>query len=312
MGSEFGARSTTEDVLEGVDLTGRRAVVTGATSGLGLETARALASRGAEVVILGRSEEKLAAAERHLAEQDVTGAVRTSTLDLDDLDNVRASADTLLSRFDAIDILVNNAGVMVCPYGTTAQGFETQFGTNHLGHFLFTCRLAPALVAGAPCRVINLASSGHRAAPLDFDDPNFQKRPYEKWSAYGGSKTANVLFTVALDARLKSKGVRALAVHPGMIATDLGRHLTGEDMSMFAEPPERFKTIPRGAATTVWAATSPELQDVGGVYLADCQIAEVNDTDDPARGVKSYAISPEDAERLWHLSETLVGETFDL
>jgi len=312
MGRTFGFSSTTDDVVQGIDLAGRRAVITGATSGLGLETARALAGQGAEIVILGRSGDKLSAAKRYLAEQGVRGAVRTAILELADLDSVRAAAEELLGAVDSIDILVNNAGVMVCPFGTTAQGFEMQFGTNHLGHFLFTCLLAPALVAGAPARVVNLASSGHRVAPLDFNDPNFERRKYNRWVAYGGSKTANVLFTVGLDTRLRGKGVRALAVHPGVISTDLGRHLTDNDRAMFTKPPEPYKSIQQGAATSVWAATAPELEGVGGRYLANCQIAEVDDSADPTHGVKSYAISPDDAERLWQLSETLVGRSFDL
>ena len=309
MTSGFGFESTTDEVLDGIDLTGRTVVVTGATSGLGLETARALASKGADVTITGRSQDKLDDAVAQLNEMGLPGAIDTAVLELGDLDSVRSCAKELLARLDRIDVLVNNAGVMVCPLGRTTQGFETQFGTNHLGHFLLTGLLAPLLVAAAPSRVVNLASSGHRVADLDLDDPNWESREYDRWDAYGGSKTANVLFSVGLDARLKDKGVRSYAVHPGMIMTPLARHMVPEDLQVFSGETEPFKEVPQGAATTVLAATSPALADTGAVYLADCQIADVDDTDAVSWGVKSYAIDPARADRLWTVSEALVGET---
>lgn len=310
MTTGFGFESTTDDVLEGVDLTGRIVVVTGATSGLGLETARALASKGAEVTITGRSQEKLDDAVAQLRDMNLPGAISTAVLELGDLESVRSCAKDLLATLDRIDVLVNNAGVMVCPLGRTAQGFETQLGTNHVGHFLLTGLLAPLLIAAAPSRVVNLASAGHRLADLDLDDPNWESRDYDRWAAYGGSKTANVLFSVGLDARLKDKGVRSYAVHPGMIMTPLARHMVPEDLQMVQGETEPFKEVPQGAATTVLAATSPALADTGGAYLADCQIADVDDTDAVSWGVRSYAMDPTRADRLWAVSEALVGETF--
>ena len=312
MTNAFGFETTTEEVLEGIELSGKLAVITGATSGLGLETARALASKGAKVVILGRNPEKLKNAENVLSDMNLAGEIDTALLDLADLDNVRVAAEHLLQRYTKIDILVNNAGVMICPFGHTKQGFETHFGTNHMGHFLFTCLLVPALRAAASARVINLASAAHRIAPVDFDDPNFENRNYEKWVAYGNSKTANVLFSVALDARLKDSSVRSLAVHPGMILTDIARHITEEEAALMQEAPEPFKTVPQGAATSVWAATSPDLRDEGAKYLANCQIAPLDDSDAPIGGVKPYALCKDNAERLWSLSERLLGEQFPL
>lgn len=308
--NQFGFESTTDDVLEGIDLQGKQVVVTGATSGLGLETARSLASKGADVVIMGRNETKLQDAKALLLDMGLSGSIDSEKIDLADLESVRAAAGSLLKRYSKVDILVNNAGVMVCPLGRTKQGFEMQFGTNHIGHFLFTCLLAPALIAAAPSRVVNLASSGHRIAPLDLEDVNFESKPYNKWLAYGASKSANVLFAVGLDSHLKSKNVRAYAVHPGVIQTDLMRHFSPEDAAMFEKPVEPFKLVAQGAATGVRAATSPDLANNGGVYLKNCQIAEVDDSPDMAGGVKSYAVSPENAERLWTISEELVGEKF--
>lgn len=310
MTADFGFESTTDEVLAGVDLSGKVVVVTGATSGLGLETARALSSKGAAVTITGRSEEKLDAAVAKLRAAGVTGEVGTAVVELGDLDSVRTCATELLARLPRIDVLINNAGVMVCPLARTVQGFEVQFGTNHLGHFLFTALLAPALIAAAPARVVNLASSGHRLANIDLEDPNWETREYDRWSAYGASKTANVLFSVGLDARLKDRGVRSFAVHPGMIVTPLGRHMVAEDFTIDRGPMEEFKQLEQGAATTVWAATSPALCDHGGVYLADCQVADVDDSDLVSWGVKSYAIDAEAADRLWAVSESLVGQTF--
>ena len=209
-------------------------------------------------------------------------------------------------------MLVNNAGVMACPFGTTADGFELQFGTNHLGHFLLTNLLAPALVAAAPARVVSLSSRGHRFSDVDLDDPNFEQTPYEPWVGYGRAKTANVLFAVELDHRFADRGVRAFAVHPGSIGTELGRHLTDESLatlvaSMPAGQEVKWKSVPEGAATSVWAATASELDGRGGLYLEDCGIAEP--TVDPAApvGVRPYALDPARATALWELSERLVG-----
>ena len=312
--AEFGFESTTDQVIEGVDLTGQRAVVTGASSGLGVETARCLAGAGAAVTMVARDATKLEAAVSQVR-QAVPGArIDTALLDLADLDSVRAGAADILRQSPSINLLINNAGVMACPLMRTAQGFEMQFGTNHVGHFLLTCLLAPALVAGAPARVINLSSAGHKFGALNLDDPNYQERDYEKWRAYGESKTANALFSVGLDRRLADKGVRSLAVHPGMIMTELSRHMDPSDMEAIlrGRDPEElsFKTVEQGAATSVWGATSPDLADKGALYLEDCHIAEAARPDADA-GVEAYALDPDIADQLWQLSETLVGETFD-
>jgi NAD(P)-dependent dehydrogenase (short-subunit alcohol dehydrogenase family) len=222
---------------------------------------------------------------------------------------VRAFAAEVLDRHDRIDLLVNNAGVMFTPFDRTDDGFEMQFGTNHVGHFLLTNLLVPALLRGAPARVVNLSSGGHVGSDILWDDPNYEERPYDKFESYGQSKTANILFTVELDRRLADQGVRSFAVHPGMIVTDLGRHMTKDDMRALRDKAKAspsgglpgYKSIEAGAATSVWAATAPELASRGGVYLADCQVTA------PA----PWALDTESATRLWELTEDLVGERFD-
>ncbi len=306
--SKFKFESSTYEVLADVNLEGKIVVVTGGASGLGFETARALASKGAHVVLVGRNAENLEMAKIQLMRFGLT-KVDSELMDLEDLDSVNVAAQSLLSRYPKIDILVNNAGIMACPLARTKQGFESQFGTNHLSHFLFTCLLAPSLIAAGEARVVNLSSSAHHGGTVNFEDPNFETAPYDKWVAYGASKTANALFAVGLNARLKSKGVLSFAVHPGMIATGLGRHLVPEDLAMFTAAPEPFKTEPQGAATSVWAATASELTDKGGSFLANCQVAEINDGPKHV-GVKSYATSMEGADKLWVISEALVGSTF--
>jgi NAD(P)-dependent dehydrogenase (short-subunit alcohol dehydrogenase family) len=307
---EHGAHTTTDELLQDVDLSGRVAVVTGASTGIGLETARALAAAGAHVVLAVRSEEKGAAAAESITSRVPGASVEVALLDLTSLGSVRRFAAQVLERHPRVDLLINNAGVMYTPFERTAEGFEMQFGTNHVGHFLATVLLAPALIAAAPSRVVNLSSGGHVSSDIVWDDPNYERREYDKFGAYGQSKTANILFTVELDRRLQAKGVRAYAVHPGMIATDLGRYMTKEDFADLkarakASPsgglPE-YKSLEAGAATTVWAAVAPELATRGGEYLADCQIATA----------APWARDPEGAARLWALTEQLVGETFDL
>lgn len=308
--AKLGASTTTDDVLEGVDLSGKLALVTGASGGLGLETARALAARGATVVLAARSREKSEAALRGIRERVPGARLESQELDLASLASVRRSARSFLERHDRLDLLVNNAGVMATPLARTADGFELQFGTNHLGHFLLTGLLLPALAAAAPARIVNLSSGGHMISDVHWDDPNFERHAYEKWTAYGQSKTANVLFTVELERRLGALGVHAFAVHPGMIMTELGRHLTKDDIAaletMAKSAPgggglPAFKSIPAGAATTVWAATAPDLSLRGGTYLADCQISAEH---------AAWATDPAAAQRLWALSERLVGEAF--
>lgn len=314
--SEFGETSTTADVLAGVSLAGRTALVTGASSGLGVETTRALASAGAQVVMCARDAQKLEAAMDEVSAAVPGAELASVILDLADLDSVRSGAAAALQAHPEINLLINNAGVMACPLMRTAQGFEMQFGTNHLGHFLLTCLLVPALVTGAPARVVNLSSGGHKFANFSFDDPNYREREYDKWQAYGESKTANALFTVGLDARLKASGVRSLAVHPGVIMTKLSRHMDAADFERLqsgrpAGEELVLKSVEQGAATSVWAAVATELSDKGGIYLENCQIAEPA-VQGSSAGVESYALDVAAADRLWALSEELVGETFSV
>ena len=226
----FGPETTTTEVLDGVDLSGKTAVVTGASAGLGAETARSLASVGAHVVMAVRDADKGRAAAAGIKEAVPDASLELGTVDLASLDSVRAFADWLLERHDRIDLLINNAGVMACPLGRTAEGFEMQLGTNHLGHFLLTTLVAPALLAAAPARVVNLSSRGHQRSDMQWDDPHYRERPYDKWEAYGQSKTANALFALQLDALARDVGVRAFSVHPGGIFTPLQRYLTKEEM----------------------------------------------------------------------------------
>ncbi|WP_095011364.1 SDR family NAD(P)-dependent oxidoreductase [Tsuneonella mangrovi] len=315
-GREFGFENTTDDVLDGIDLTGRSFFITGAYSGLGKETARAIAARGADVILSGRDAEKLAAAAEEISGE--TGAnVETIVCDLGDLASIRACGKEARERFAKIDVLINNAGVMACPLARTKDGFEMQFGTNHLGHFLLTSELMPLIEQGARQRIVNLSSRGHHFDGVHLDDPNFLSREYDKWASYGQSKTANVLFAVGLESRFADKGIHAYAVHPGGIMTNLGRHLEPEDIERLRKRVEdtssgtglTFKTIPQGAATTCFAATAPELEGVGGVYLEDVAVAQVDD-DDPSGSVRSYAVDPATADALWSLSEELVGTRF--
>ena len=310
--SPFGFSSTTDDVLQGVDLTGKRILVTGVSAGLGVETARALAAHGAQVVGAARDLDK--------ARQATAGIPNLELIELDlgNLASVRAAADRLVADGRPFDVVINNAGVMATPFGKTADGFETQFGTNHLGHFLFTNRIASLLKPGA--RVVELASSGHRFSDVNLDDPNFETTEYTPFGAYGRSKTANILFAVEFDRRHKARGVRATAVHPGGIQTELGRHMTPEAIqaliaSVQAEagdgPGFEWKTIPQGAATSVWAGVVADADAVGGKYCEDCHVAEVVDSASLARaGVRPYALDGENAKALWALSEKMVGETF--
>jgi NAD(P)-dependent dehydrogenase (short-subunit alcohol dehydrogenase family) len=302
--------TTTDEVLEGVDLREKIAVVTGASTGLGLETARALASAGAQVVLAGRDASRIEAAANTILEREPNAMLEQGVLDLASLDSVRAFAEWYRENHDRLHLLINNAGVMYTPFERTADGFEMQFGTNHLGHFLLTGLLVPMLLADPPSRVVNLSSGGHLGSDIVWDDVNFEQREYDKFAAYGQSKTANILFSVELDRRLGSRGVHAYAVHPGMISTELGRYMTKDDYAALMEraksspsggmPPR--KTVEQGAATSVWAATAPELEAQGGTYLADTAVTDLH---------ASWARNPESARRLWALSEQLVGQTFD-
>jgi NAD(P)-dependent dehydrogenase (short-subunit alcohol dehydrogenase family) len=311
----FDAASTTDEVLAGVDLSDRVAAVTGASGGLGLETARSLAAAGACVVLAARSEDKLDAAVETIRAGVPDALLSTVVLDLADVASCRRAAFEVLSSVGRLDLLINNAGVMCTPFGHTADGFETQIGTNHLGHMAWTIPLMDLLTQDGGGRIVNLSSAGHRFGDVDLDDLDFERRPYDPWSGYGASKTANVLFSVELERRLGPLGVYALAVHPGGIHTDLGRHMTPE---LLGEIQERiaqsnpggfdWKSIPQGAATTVWAATTPAFADRGGIYCEDCNEAPVVDADDTRTdGVLAYAVDPERAAALWDRSMALLA-----
>jgi NAD(P)-dependent dehydrogenase (short-subunit alcohol dehydrogenase family) len=315
MASRFGFDTSAEEAAGDIDLSGKTIVLTGGSAGLGIETARVLASRGARIVSVVRDEAKGRAAAETIRESVPSADIEFAILDLFDLDSVRKGADDIARRFPRIDRLINNAGVMACPLGRTKEGLDTQLGTNHLGHFVLTARLIDNILAGAPARIINLSSGGHRMSPIRFEDPFFEKEEYSKFVAYGQAKTANVLFSVALDNRFKDRGVRSIAIHPGAIQTELGRHMTADDVKdlMKGRPqaePMKFKKIPQGAATTVWAATAADFDDQGGVYCEDCGIAPVIDSPGESMGVMSWAVDPEAAERLWTLSEEWSGQKF--
>lgn len=309
--TDFGFQSTTDDVLAGRDLSEVNVLITGTSAGLGVETARALAAHGATVFGVVRDVDK---ARRALADAGASG-VELYQADLASLTSVRSFTDRFLADGpDRIDVLIGNAGIMACPYGTTTDGFELQLGTNHLGHFVLVNRLVPLLLAGAPARVVMLSSAGHSFSPVSVDDPGFETTPYDPWVAYGRAKTANVLFAVELDRRLRDRGVRATAVHPGGIVTELGRHLTDETIAALMEARgERtleWKSVPQGAATSVWAGFVAEADQVGGRYCEDCSVSPVIDPPLRTTGVMRYAVDPAVAAALWTRSEELVGETF--
>jgi NAD(P)-dependent dehydrogenase (short-subunit alcohol dehydrogenase family) len=313
--SPFDAKTQAGDVVRGVDLKGKTAIVTGASSGLGVETVRALATAGARVIMPVRSQGAGEAAAAELRAATKNNAIEIADLDLGNYRSVRAFADSFVKRGLPLDLLINNAGIMATPERRIMGNIESQFGTNHLGHMLLTCRLAPALAKGA--RVVALSSIGHRRSPIKFDDPNFETTPYEKWAAYGQSKTANSLFAVELNRRLEPKGIKAYAVHPGGIMTNLQREMSKEEFKAFGwvddegRLNDRFKTVAGGASTAVWCATSPLLASGGGVYCEDCNIAVAVPADDKGfTGVRPWAIDPEAAKKLWSLSEKLLGETF--
>ena len=324
MESTFGATSTTDDVLSGVNLKGKRIFVTGVSAGLGVETARALAAHGARVVgaarDLGKAE--VATAGVRDAAAAAGGRFEMVALDLANLKSVRTCADALLARGEPFDVVIANAGVMATPFGHTADGFETQFGTNHLGHFVLVNRIAPLLRAGG--RLVNLSSAGHRFANVDLEDPNFERTPYDPFVAYGRSKTANILFAVAFDQRHRARGVRAAAVHPGGIHTELGRHMDpshaqsmveqiNKQLAAEGKPPYQWKTIPQGAATSVWAAIVASPDEVGGRYCENCHVGRVVADNTVisvvSEGVRGYALDPQNAEALWNKSEQMVRGT---
>jgi NAD(P)-dependent dehydrogenase (short-subunit alcohol dehydrogenase family) len=325
MANIFGATSTTEDVLSGVALKGKRVLVTGVSAGLGVETARSLVAHGADVVGAARDLTKAEAATAEVRADAAAngGSFRLVALDLADLKSVRASAAELLEKGEPFDVVIANAGVMATPFGHTVDGFETQFGTNHLGHFVFVNRIAPLIREGG--RLINLASSGHRFANVDLADPNFERTPYEPFVAYGRSKTANILFAVAFDRRHRGRGIRAAAVHPGGIYTELGRHMEpGQLQAMVDQINQQlaaegrggfeFKTVPQGAATSVWSGFVAPGEEIGGQYCENCHVGKIVADDVVisaiSEGVRGYALDPTSAEALWKKSEEMVGERF--
>lgn len=316
--SPFGHHSTALEVVHDLSLTGVNAIVTGAASGIGTETARALAHAGARLWLPVRDMAKGEAVAEGIRATSGNPQVVVAPLDLIETDSVRAFAAAFLATGEPLHLLINNAGIMACPLARSKAGWESQFATNHMGHFLLTCLLSPALRRGAPARVVNLSSTGHKLSPLHPDDANFEQRRYEKWSAYGQAKTANTLFAVALDRRMAAQGVRAFAAHPGGIMTGLQKDLTWDEMNAMGwfgpdgKPVEQFKSVEGGAATATWAATSRLLDGRGGLYLEDCNIAAPASDADRTRGVSPHALDPQMAERLWTLSEQLLGECFDV
>ncbi|WP_298300954.1 SDR family NAD(P)-dependent oxidoreductase [uncultured Erythrobacter sp.] len=317
--SGFGATTITDEVLEGIDLSGKTVLVTGGSSGLGQETARAMAAKAAHVVITARNPTQMDEAVAAIKGETPGARVETLTCDLASLKSIKKAGTQANQRFDKIDVLINNAGVMACPKTQTADGFEMQFGTNHLGHFALTKQLMPLIEAGSDAqgsgRIVNLSSRGHHICPADLDDPNFETGEYAPWVSYGRSKTANILFTKGLEDRYGDKGIHAYAVHPGGINTNLSRHLSDKAEQELiknvtaSDPNFKFKSIPQGAATQVWAATASELEGRGGVYCEDCNIAKVDDISRNS-GVRSYALDKASADQLWALSEQMTGAAF--
>jgi NAD(P)-dependent dehydrogenase (short-subunit alcohol dehydrogenase family) len=316
--SGFGHDTTTAEVLQGIDLSGKTAIVTGGYSGIGIETTRALAGAGAQVLVPARRPD---AAREALAAAGLAD-VEVDALDLGDLESVRAFAERFLASGRRLDILINNAGIMANPETRIGPGWESQFATNHLGHFALANRLWPALAAAGAdggARVVALSSRGHKRGPVRFDDLDFTRDPYEKWTAYGQAKTANALFAVELDRLGRDAGVRAFSVHPGGIMTPLQRHLSREEMQATGWvdadgepiPGIGFKTPEQGASGAVWAATSPQLDGIGGVYIEDTDVAsraeDLPEDEQQARGVNAWATDPEAAAKLWEVSAALTG-----
>ncbi len=318
MAQRFDHETTTDDVLDGMDLSGRRIAITGTSAGLGEEATRALAARGATVIMLARDQAANQAAADRVRSAVPDADLIPGVLDLADLASVRACAAAIEGRGEPIDVLINNAGVMACPFGRTADGFEMQFGTNHLGHFELTRRLMPVILSGDAPRIVCLTSSAHDISDVDLSDPNFESTEYDAWQAYGQSKSANALHALALSRRHAAEDVIAVSVHPGAIRTSLGRHLDDELMNQAIERGKqraaasgattgrRFKTVPQGAATEVWAATSPDVVRHHGGYLADCGPGVLGGNPGE-NGMRPWITDVDTADRLWDLSEELLG-----
>ena len=325
MANLFGPASTTDEVLSGVDLHGKRILVTGVSAGIGVETARSLAARGAQVVGTARDLKKAETSTAQIRKDAAAngGQFELVQLDLANLKSVRACADELKAKGEPFDLVIANAGVMATPFGRTADGFETQFGTNHLGHFVLVNRVAPLMRTGS--RLINLSSAGHRYSNVDLDDPNFERATYEPFVAYGRSKTANIQFAVAFDKRHRESGVRAAAVHPGIIHTELTRYMDPEHMKGLLEQMEKqlaaegkeplqWKTVQQGAATSVWAGVVASAEEIGGKYCENCHVSHLVpdnvDLGPGSEGMRGYALDSKTAAALWKKSEEMVGESF--
>ena len=328
--SKWNKDTTTNEILEGVDLSGKKVLVTGASGGLGEETARALAAAGASVIMAARDSKKNAEAKERILASNSEAILDLHELNLASLNDVRSSAEEFLGKNESLDLLVNNAGIMCTPFGQTTDGFEQQFGVNHLGHHLFTGLLMPALEKAESSRVVCLSSGAHLICGVNLDDPMFERRDYDGWESYGQSKSANALFAREFDRRYTEKGIHAFSVHPGMIFTELGRHMTEEDMANLIERRKSQikadeestdsndmmspKTVEAGAATTVWACVESTLEEQGGHYLADCQLGVPLASEDSSPGscsIASHILDDEAAEKLWELSEQLTGAVFD-
>ena len=314
IGSGFGAKSTAADVISGIDLSGKEAIVTGGYSGIGLETVRALAGAGARITVPARRAEEARAALAPLG-----GAISVAAMDLADLASVRDFAADFVGSGRPLHLLLNNAGIMACPEARVGPGWESQFGVNHLGHMALYQGVEPALLKAEGARVVALSSTAHRNTDIRWEDPHFRAGPYHKWRAYGQSKTANALFAMGVDMRNAKRGIRAFSVHPGAIFTPLQRHLPEEEMVALGWKnadgtlPERikalFKTVEQGAATAVWAATAPMLEGLGGLYCEDADVAQLaSDASEAMEHVRPWACSPEGAERLWAMSEAMLAE----
>tara|TARA_B100000586_G_scaffold267526_1_gene242355 strand:- start:2520 stop:3524 length:1005 start_codon:yes stop_codon:yes gene_type:complete len=322
--------TTTNEILEGVDLSGVKVLVTGASGGLGEETSRALAAAGASVIMAARDNIKNSEAKERILSSYSEAKLELHELNLASLQDVRSSAEEFLSKNESLDLLVNNAGIMCTPFGHTTDGFEQQFGVNHLGHYLFTGLLMPSLEKSGSSRVVCLSSGAHLICGVNLDDPMFERRDYDGWDSYGQSKSANALFAREFDRRYAEKGIHAFSVHPGMIFTELGRHMTEEDMASLMERRKAQisadedsnssdnmmspKTVEAGAATTVWACVDDTLEAQGGHYLADCQLGVPLASEDSSPGscsMASHILDDKAAEKLWELSEQLTGAVFD-
>ncbi|KUJ59922.1 oxidoreductase [Flavobacteriaceae bacterium CRH] len=328
VGSGFSAASTTDDIIKGIDLTGKTAIVTGGYAGIGLETVKTLVAAGAKVIVPARNTEK---AKKNL--KDIAN-VEVEFMDLMDPYSIDAFADKFLSSNKTLHLLINNAGIMWVPLERDARGYESQLATNYLGHFQLTARLWNALAKANGARVVNVSSWGHHFSPFVFEDPNFLNREFESFSAYGQSKTASILFSLELDIRGKNAGVRSYSLHPGIISeTELGRNVPHEDLANYGifdengkiinDPSRGLKSLSQGASTTIWCAVSPQLENIGGVYCENADIARLDiskagDSEENLDGlammkdVMPFALDENAAKKLWTLSEELTGVNFQI